>query len=151
MKLIKVIKAGWGYFDQFDKIADKYMPDEGEGETMASQIVTAVNKLIYKWFNDGDVYDNVNSCIESWCNDLSSYANWLHTNIPELSSILENIYHMHENEYEGLLEDLANTALNEEFLAKYNKPKTGSIYDCDGPFEFNDSFEDDEEGEEGDW
>ena len=45
-------------FDKFEPIIDKYMPDIGEGDSLASQMVTAVNKLIYKWYNDGDVYDN---------------------------------------------------------------------------------------------
>ena len=145
----KLIKASdWGYFDKFEEITDKYMPSEGEGDSMASQIVTAVNKLVYKWYNDGDVYDNVNSYMNGWANDLSSYANWLHNNVQELSSILEDIYQMDESQYEGLLKRLADTALNEELLAKYNKPKTGSIYNCDGPFEFN---EESEEEEEGDW
>ena len=148
MKFIRVLKASdWGYFDKFEEITDKYMPSEGEGDSMASQIVTAVNKLVYKWYNDGDVYDNVNSYMNGWANDLSSYANWLHNNVPELSSILEDIYHMNETQYEGLLKRLADTALNEELLAKYNKPKTGSIYNCDGPFEFREESEDEEEGD----
>ena len=38
----------WGYYDKFEELVDKYMPMRGEGETKASQIVTAVSKLIYK-------------------------------------------------------------------------------------------------------
>ena len=45
----------WGYFNKFEDTIDKYMPSSGEGETMASQIATAINKLVYKWYNDGDV------------------------------------------------------------------------------------------------
>ena len=47
--------VSWGYFNKFDDILNKYMPFTGEGKTMASQLVTAVNKLVYKWYNDGDV------------------------------------------------------------------------------------------------
>ena len=50
--------ASWSAFDEFDGICDQYLPSRGEGDTMAEQIVTAINKLIYRWFNDGDVYDN---------------------------------------------------------------------------------------------
>ena len=50
-----------GYFDKFEALVDKYMPMRGEGETAASQIVTAVNKLIYKWYNDGDVFEGLTS------------------------------------------------------------------------------------------
>ena len=40
--------ASWSAFDEFDGICDQYLPSRGEGDTMASQIVTAINKLIYK-------------------------------------------------------------------------------------------------------
>ena len=140
-------RVPWDYYDKYKETDDKYLPPEGEGDNMATQIVTATTKLVYKWYNDGDVYDNVNSYMNGWANDLSSYANWLHNNVPELSSILEDIYHMNETQYEGLLKRLADTALNEELLAKYNKPKTGSIYNCDGPFEFREESEDEEEGD----
>ena len=48
----------WEYFNKFEKINDKYLPLSGQGETMATQICTVVNKLVYKWYNDGDVFDN---------------------------------------------------------------------------------------------
>ena len=57
---------------------------------MASQLVTAVNKLVYKWYNDGDVYDNIHS-LDNWANDLSSYANWPYKYIPESSDILIDV------------------------------------------------------------
>ena len=69
--------VSWDYYNKFKDINEKYLPDEGEGDTLASQIVTAINKLVYKWYNDGDVFDNVNSGLQGWANDLSSYANWL--------------------------------------------------------------------------
>ena len=81
--------ASWSAFDEFDGICDQYLPSRGEGDTMASQIVTAINKLIYKWFNDGDVYDN-SYFIQGWCNDISSYANWLYEyiNLTELGEAM---------------------------------------------------------------
>lgn len=39
------------------ELEKKYLPENGEGNSLASQAVTAVSKLVYKWFNDGDVYD----------------------------------------------------------------------------------------------
>ena len=41
-----------------DELLDKYLPDEGEGKTMATQAVTAMCKIVYRWYNDGDVFDN---------------------------------------------------------------------------------------------
>ena len=82
----------WDYFNIFHDINDKYLPDSGEGDNMATQTVTAVNKLVYKWYNDGDVYDNSTaSGLDGWGNDLSDYANWLAKNIDGCKDILDRI------------------------------------------------------------
>ena len=134
----------WGYYDKFETLIDKYMPKQGEGETVASQIVTAVNKLLYKWYNDGDVFDNTHH-LEGWANDLSDYANWLYENTKDSWKILNKIVDCTtESEYEDLLQELADKLLNEEYLAEQSKlEKVGTIYDCDGKFKYVE--QDDEE------
>ena len=126
----------WNYYDKFEKLIDKYMPMQGEGETKASQIVTAVNKLVYKWYNDGDVYDN-SYALEGWANDLSDYANWLweHT---EANEILEEVFNCYNNSnYEDLLKKLADKLLDENYLMEQNKVgKIGTIYSCEGAFKY---------------
>lgn len=140
--------VSWGYYndEKFEKINDKYLPSYGEGETKATQIVTAVNKLIYKWYNDGDVYDNT-YYLAGWANDLSSYANWLDKYVPSISRILHGICKcLSESDYEDLLKDLADKLLNEEFLAEQDKlEKVGTVYECDGAFEFVEIQEDEDE------
>lgn len=131
----------WDEFDKFEEVIDKYMPVSGEGETLASQIVTAVNKLVYKWYNDGDVYDNVHGGLSGWCNDLSSYANWLseYANVGFILGRIEECYT--DCEYEELLYELACTLLDDEYLAIENeRPKVGSIYKCDGEFKFEEHY-----------
>lgn len=137
----------WSYFDKFDSLTDKYLPDCGEGETMASQIVTAVCKLVYKWYNDGDVFDNT-GMMSGWCNDLSSYANWLLAHTP-FGDVLTRVFDcMNDEEYEDLLVDLADLLLVEEYLDEMNgHEKVGSIYDCDGPFKFVEESEDEDDEE----
>ena len=136
----------WSYYDKFDSVMEKYLPDVGEGETKATQIVTAVTKLVYKWYNDGDVFDNT-GYLEGWANDLSSYANWLDkcTDL-KASGILAKIKDCYnDSDYEDLLKELADTMLDEEYLAEQNKfDKVGTIYDCNGKFKFVE-FEDDED------
>ena len=144
-------RVNWSYFKKFSKVIDKYMPSSGEGDTIASQLVTAINKLIYKWYNDGDVYDNTHS-LKGWANDLSDYANWIYRHFNSSRQILDRIETIRtEEEYEQLLKDLADKYLgDEEKLSKYdNKQSTGSIYDCDGPFIYDsdDPWDDDEEDE----
>lgn len=135
----------WSDFDKFSDISDKFLPVKGEGDTVATQIVTAVNKLVYKWFNDGDVYDNT-YYLDGWCDDLSSYANWLFYKAPYTQNILVGIRDIHsEEEYTKLLYDLCELTLNEEYLSEFvNSEKVGTIYECDGPFEFT-------EGDSIDW
>lgn len=144
----------WNYYDKFGSVIDKYLPWSGEGDTVATQIVTAVNKLVYKWYNDGDVFDN--TCgMAGWCNDLSSYANWLYRVSDSISSILCGIGDCnYDDEYEELLKELADLTLNEKFLNQYNFPKSGSIYNCDGPFKFEEECEEEDEywtEEDEDW
>lgn len=125
----------WNDFDKFAGIIKKYMMPRGEGTTMASQVVTAVNKLVYKWFNDGDVFDNT-SLLEGWANDLSSYANWLDAHT-DASSVLDYVYEVDEESYADLLYALCEKVLDPEKLAAMNLlDAVGSIYDCDGRFMF---------------
>lgn len=134
----------WDYYKKFKAIMDKYLPPMSEGETKATQIVTAVNKLVYKWYNDGDVYDNT-YYLDGWCNNLSSYANWLYryAGYVELDEIeiAGNI-----DDYEQILKDLADALLDEDYLEIMNKqPKIGSIYKCEGKFKFEDKDDYEEE------
>lgn len=137
-------------FNKFDRVLDEFLPSTGEGDNLGSQIVTAVNKLIYKWYNDGDVFDNT-GMMQGWANDLSSYANWLAKNVPGSVDILDNIFDCgSDGEYEHLLMDLAEHCLDlEDIEIASEQPKSGSIYDCDGPYRFIDDLDsDDSEFEE---
>lgn len=130
--------VNWDYYDKFQGINNKYLSPRGEGNTMATQIVTAVGKLVYKWYNDGDVFDNTRYLC-GWCNDLSSYANWLHE-YTRTDILLERVWYIKTDEqYEDLLKELADYFLDEELLELYNtQEKRGSIYDCEGPFKYED-------------
>ena len=136
----------WDYFDKFEELNDKYLPAHGEGETKATQIVTAVCKLVYKWYNDGDVFDNTYH-LDGWCNDLSSYANWLAKYTSKGSAILNKISDCWSNgDYEDLLKELADSLLEEEYLSQQNEfEKAESIYKCSGKFKFMESCDDEED------
>jgi hypothetical protein len=142
---VNTMAVDWSYFDRFDNIIDKYLPSMGQGETEASQVVAAVCKLIYKWYNDGDVFDNTYH-LNGWANDLSSYANWLDQNTAMAGDILWKIASCwDDSDYEDLLMELADTLLNEEYLEKKNQMKKyRDIYCCYGRFKFEEYSEDDE-------
>ena len=142
----------WDYYDKYEDILNERLPARGEGESAGTQALTAIQKLIYKWYNDRDVFDNTHE-LEGWANDLSSYANWLRDYVPETEAILDRIEDIPsdgEYEYEHLLKDLADLIMNEDKLNEidqmYNNAKVGTIYECDGPFAFEDR--DDEEYDE---
>lgn len=132
----------WGYYDKFEGINDKYLPYKGEGATKAMQIVVAVNKLIYKYYNDGDVFDNTYH-LEGGANDLSSYANWIYDNTKDGWKILNKIKDCYnDSDYEDLLKELADTLLVEDYLAEESKEKKiDTIYDCDGKFKYEEETE----------
>ena len=126
-------------FKKFDPITEKYMPGYGEGTTIASQTVTALNRLIYKFYNDGDVYDNRYG-LHGFCNYVDSCANWLwsHPRNENTRNILERIRSARTKEdYEDILWDLANHLYDEEYLKSMELlPAEGSIYKCKGPYRF---------------
>ena len=138
----KIEGVSWSYYEQpeLQEIEDKYLPGVGEGDNFAQQIVTAITKLIYKYYNDGDRYDAFSG------NDMTSFANWLYKYVPGASDILDNT-DTDTDSYEYVLRQLNDKFLNKEFLAKCEtQSKKGSIYDCEGPYEFeDDDYEEDEE------
>lgn len=126
----------WNYYNRFDEICGKYLPPMGEGPTMATQTVTAICKLVYGWYNDGDVYDN-RHFLTGWANDLSSYANWLFKygkayKLQAIKTAKDN------GDYEQILKAVADWFLDEDVLAEMDEMQAvGSVRDCDGPFRFD--------------
>lgn len=148
-------KITWDSFDTEDTnaIEEKYLPARGEGATMASQAVTAATKLIYKYFNDGDVFDN-NHYLEGWANDISSHANWLEKHIEGAGEILSRIEEVEtEDGYvEEILYPLYKLIFHKGLLEELEKsPAEDSVYDCGGPYSFNeeeDEYDEDEYDDE---
>ena len=150
MKRYVKSSVDWDYYDKFDDITDKYLPASGEGDTLATQIVTALTKLIYKWYNDGDVYDNTHY-LQGGANDLSSYANWLYAHVKQkwlLSGISDAVS---ESDYEELLREMADAWLDPDYLEEMDKkPKDSSIYNARGTFKFVEYDEEEDEWKEDD-
>lgn len=133
--------------DNAINILEDYLPNQGEGNTLASQIATAVNRLMYKWYNDGDVYDNTSWYWVDGFNNVSSYANWLYKYVPETRKILDRVFRISDTkEYEDILDDLLLAVSDAEDLENWHKQrKKGTIYDCDGPYHFEELDIDEED------
>lgn len=121
--------------EQLKPALDMYVPSRGEGNSMASQALTAVNKLYYMWYNNGDVFDCTNRKY-AWGNNISSYANWLYTYTQCGSALSDVKVCTSDEEYEEILDNVGRVFLDKdyvEYLAK--KHAVGSIYSCPGPFQ----------------
>lgn len=127
-------------------LIDKYLPKTGQGDTMATQIATAVCRLVHKWYNDGDVYDNT-GYMEGWCNDVSGCANWLARYVEGAREILDRIWDCACDEaYEDILNDIVDHCITEERLTDADKrPAVGDAYDEAGAYKFVERYDDDEE------
>lgn len=138
--------VNWNYFDKYDDVMEKYLPTEGEGETKATQIAVCVSKLVYKYYNDGDVFDNTHG-LEGWANDLSDFANWLYYHTTDNAENILNkiLICANESDYEDLLKELADELLQEDYLVEQNKiEKEKTVYDCVGKFKFVEQDAEDE-------
>lgn len=131
-------QINWEDFDSFGPVLDKYMPEYGEGETMANQIATAVNKIGYRWFNDGDTISGdcepSNDCAAG---EVCQYGNWLDKNVPEASAFFGRWIDTliggdcDEDTYKEFLCEMFETLLDEKLLEKYtDEKKVDSIYNA---------------------
>lgn len=149
-----LLEADWGEnMHNFKKLSDEEMPSQGQGSTMLSQWLVCVNCLIYKWYNDGDMYSNQYG--GSSVNDISWTANWLYNNIGEhYKSVLDMIKRSSGKEdYQKIIDKIEDVseklASDEKFVEKLKSEKTkDNVYKEKGPFE---QLEDDDEDEYDDW
>lgn len=147
-------------FEKFNMVLDDYMPSRGEGNTMASQIATAVAKIVYRWFNDGDTVSS-KWMVEGSTDEggVSQYANWLFKNVKEAAFLHNwidkfNYKSVSRSEYEDFLYDMCVELLDPEILEKYDSEwAVDSIYEvgkyANGVFQSEEEYEDGTE--EDDW
>ena len=151
-EIVKSEEVDWGYYDKFQNITDKYLQDVGQGDNMATQAVTAMTKLVYKYYNDGDVFDNSN--LYGGCNDLSSYANWLYENVldDKMKSVAKEMVAWYDElKYQYGLKLLADFVFDEKLLCELEKKSVSDdIYKCEGPFEYREEYDDYEDDYEED-
>ena len=127
-------------FEKFKNCA-KYLPNRGDGDSRGTQAATAISKLVYKWFNDGDVFDNTFG-LEGWANDISGSANWLYEYVKGTKDVIDSIARIStEDEYTELLYELCKV-VDPQIPDLLNEPKVGDAYDEPGPFKFREKSDD---------
>lgn len=54
--------SSWGHLSEtddakFDELFEKYVPACGKANTLGGEIVRAINRIVYRYYNDGDTID----------------------------------------------------------------------------------------------
>lgn len=123
----------WSDWERSDwkKIQDEYLSEKDQSETLLTQAVTCVCKLVYRYFNNNDFYAVFRSYL-----DLTTYANWLYEHIEETNEILDSIFEINSmEEYPDILWKLSEIVFSESFVSKYKNIKAkDNIYECYGHF-----------------
>ena len=126
----------------FDEATEAYMPSTGEGDSMLTQLLVAANRIIRKWYEDGDVIDTCNGL--GWESDISGSANWIDKYAPAmLSAPFKRVFDCCSNqEYQEQIIDPFKASLDKyfesgEWRKLLNAPKRGNAYNEKGIYEFN--------------
>lgn len=126
----------WDDASKYSEVLDQYLPDTGEGDTMATQASTAFSKIGYRWFNDGDTI---------WTDECQSCADWLYQNIKGADTTIKSLNRqpfagmpMIDDEedrdaYGDGLKKLLDISLNIDLKGLNEEPAVGSVFDCEGP------------------
>lgn len=147
----KLLREEWYKNEELSKLFDKLVPATGVASTNAGEVVRAVNRVIYRYYNDGDKFFEgygIQTCGPSvlW---LREVAGGKVRNVAK-----ESTEGMSDEEYESWLADLGNAAV--EYIKNpgddYEKQWLGLAPEADSRDyqENNLPWEEDEE-EENNW
>ena len=129
----------WPDNKEFEALFDQYVPDQGHADTVGGELIRAVNKIVYRYYNDGDRvgvdYGN------ETCNPA---ARFIETNT-KLEPLASKLWDYRPNEeYEKVLADLMQETIKickEDNL--FNKSNTDDMNNYTDPIDSK--WEDDEE------
>lgn len=122
-------KVRWSDYDQFEDILNRYLPEDGQGDTRAEQAVTAINKLVYAFYNNGAV---IADALPEYDPNLESYATWLrkHTSSRAVLLLVKLEDAEDTDSYANYLYELTDYLLDEPKLRTLSKYNTvGDIYE----------------------
>ena len=123
----------------------KLVPGQGTAETLEGEMLRAVNRLVYRYYNDGDKY-NEGYGTETAGPAHSFLVNAVHPLRAKMDSIMGE-EKLSDNEYENMLKMVLGLILDyiESKEGEYTKNTQGDIFDYPSEFEDEDDYYDDEE------
>jgi hypothetical protein len=106
----------------FFVLTENLVPDIGNSETVFGEMLRAINRILYRWENDGDRFSERYG-IET-CGSSAIYL----SQICPLKSLFEPVLFKAEcrnddNEYYAEVEKLANIIVNPKFVSKEEREK----------------------------
>ena len=128
--------------DRNEPLYDKLVPGQGDAETVEGEMLRAINRLIYRYYNDGDKY------YEGYGTETAGPAHsfLVNANHP-LKAIMNRLFKefISDDEYEKMLNEILEVILDhiEYQQGDYAKNTLGGIFKYEP--EFEDMEEDDDD------
>ncbi len=131
--------------DRNEPLFDKLVPGQGKAETLEGEMLRAVNRLVYRYYNDGDKY-NEGYGTETAGPAHSFLVNAVHPLRAKMDSIMGE-EKLSDNEYENMLKMVLGLILDyiESKEGEYTKNTQGDIFDYPSEFENMEDYDDEED------
>ena len=125
--------------DRNEPLYDKLVPGMGDAETVEGEMLRAINRIIYRYYNDGDKY------FQGYGTETAGPAHsfLVNANHP-LKSAMIKIFG-EGTDYEQTIKDALDIILDhiESRQGKYTKNTLGGIFDYEPEFEDEEDYDDD--------
>ena len=145
--------SNWGHLSEtdrakFDEFFDKYVPINGSADTLGGEIVRAINRIVYRYYNDGDTVD-------SYCGNEYNHLRACDTFLKTYCPAYHSLSNVKELEYEKNLCDRLKKVLD-YLVANPNVFEIPNSTDCIAnapyePWEYDDDedydYDEDDEDE----
>ena len=137
-KLVKEF-VGKELEDRNQPLYDELVAGSGKSDTVQGEMLRAINRIVYRWYNDGDEYHTGYGTTTAG----PAHSFLVNANHP-LKSTMKQIFKMGTN-YEQTLTDALDAILDhiESKQGKYTPNNVGDMFDYESEFE-DDSYEEDD-------
>ena len=134
--------------DRNEPLFSKLVPGQGKAETLEGEMLRAINRIVYRYYNDGDKYYEGYGA-ETAGPAVSFLVNAVHPLRAKMSRIMDGKI-LSDNEYENMLKEALGLILDyiEGKEGEYTKNTQGEIFDYESEYEDDDDYYDDYEDDD---